>query len=485
MKPIVINNFSKGIASTPQEGFQELRNIDIVSDIGVAKIGLKAVDVSGGTVTATPLWFVNNPASTYYEIYALDSNQTVYKTIDAGNGWTKITGNGSGAGYGIAVWKNYLFVMRDVKIDVYGPLNGVASWTLDWQTIDTTGDAFHPALVGQDDILYIGCGRYLASIAETSGLTFAPGTASTYNFNSRALDLAANYKIRALTELGRYLMIGTYMGTYIYAGPQIADIFPWDRTSPSFEQPIRIKEKGIHALTTIQNRMYIFAGVHGRCFISDGSNVDELFRVPENLLTLTSGSYYEVYPGAITFHEGRLLFGFTKSDDSTSDFAHVWSYDLKTGALAIENTNSTVTNANFAAQKVGAIFSTGRKQYIFGWKGDSSDYGIDQISTALRCVDYTARIRLPYITAPDTALAEIEIEFTKPLLANQGVRLSYRTDLNASFTTIDTIDYATYGATMGEVVTLGITPDYGFQIQAELTTGSGLETPELKAIYIR
>lgn len=483
---ITLKDWNRGIAASPHVGLAELRNVEVDNKSGVARINMAAVKESASVVENTPYWIIGNP-SISSELWALDSSQVVYKSTDLGDTWTKITGNGSGNGQGAIVWKDALFVFRNSTIDVYYPLSSSPAWSgagkgaLSWQTIDADG-TWHPAIVGQDDILYIGCGAYIASVQAIG--TFDPQNSATYTFTQQALDLPSYYKIRTLSELGKNLMIGTWVGANIYEH-KIADIFPWDRSSDSFQLPIRMSENGIQASITIGNVMYFFAGIEGVLYATDGTNVKELARLPISLVNTEGGGFTQVYPGGMIYHDGKIIFGVHCT--SSASYSHVWSYDLTSGALKIENEIS----AGFSSgTRVSALFSAGREVYCIGWQDASSNEGIDRVINSERYTGYKALIRSEYFSigtkSQPVPLNEIEYELANALASGQGIRLGYRLNLTDSFTTIFTSDFATDGAITNQNNTLGITVEGGVQFQIELTTGSSsTTTPELKQVHIR
>jgi len=104
---------------------------------------------------------------------------------------------------------------------------------------------YHKVYPKNDGKLYIGAGRYVASVEELT--TFVPATAGTFTYTVRALDLPENFRIKCLAELGNNLEIGTWssptLENYIY-NHRVAVIFPWDRSSSSFGEPISLEESG-------------------------------------------------------------------------------------------------------------------------------------------------------------------------------------------------------------------------------------------------
>jgi len=301
-----------GIAPSAHTGVADIRQLDIFSDPGVVKLNNLMQDVSGGVVTGLIKWMVKNPA-TPTEIYAVDDGGVVYKSDDSGDSWAELTGNTAGGhGNGMAIFKNYLFVAGDDFIDVCGDgtVTGItaANWTLDWETGDLVSDVdWHPMLISKNDNkLYIGAGKYVASLDEET--TFASGTPATYTWTPQALDLPSNYRIKCLEELGNNLMCGTWQGTNVY-DLRIADIFPWDRSSPSFFQPIQIAEHGVHAMLNNGNYLIVLAGIEGRVYKCDGVNASPIVQIPPTISDLSGGKGLLAYPGALINYKGRPFFG--------------------------------------------------------------------------------------------------------------------------------------------------------------------------------
>lgn len=442
MKDLVINEWYKGIAESPHLGFHDIRNVDIFTSPGIAQPNYKTAKVSATTVTGLPKWIVKNPGGNFY---ALDSAGVVYKS-STGSSWSVVSGNTttSAAGNGLVIWKSYLLVMRNAFIDVMKISD--ESWTNGWQAL-TTDSEWHMAIVGQDDIVYIGNSRYIASLSENTGQTFAPGTAATYTYTAQALDLPAQYRVKCLAELGVNLMIGTLSGDADYTG-NTADIFPWDRVSTSFNIPIRIAERGVHQLLNHENLLYITAGITGNIYISNGSNTQLLRKLPDSIINLSSslGTFITYFPGAIMSYNGRVYFGVSSGTQSGSvDGIGVWSVTRK-GNLTFEHTISTGTVNPTNNLFIGALYPW-HSTYFIGWR-DNTTYGIDNID-GNRFASYASKIKTPLyqVGTPLSKFTFTQVEFTldRPMIANDGIKISYRTNLTANFTEIGTRDFATNG----------------------------------------
>ena len=423
----------------------------------------------------------------------------MYKSTDSGDTWAQVTGNGGGFGAGMVFWKGNLIVARTSGLDALRSPYTSSDWTTSFTAIESDVQ-HHPMIVGQDDIVYGGSGKFLFSLQEVSGTTFTAGTASTYTFNSQALDLPQDYRIKCLSELGQNLMLGTIRGISTVDDTfsnLSGDIFPWDRTNDTFELPIKLEEVGIHQLLTDDNIVYISAGVKGNYYITDGVNVRKIATIPDSILSTDNTRYLKNRPGAISKFQNEILLGIGGSTFGIGGQG-IWSYTRagKDEVVYLKNIISNEQDGSGTANvEIGAIQPIGRGSYLVGWAygwaaaGGGVTYGIDKISTT-RYTDYQTFFESQYIPLGSTShpvpLAEIYFKLVKTLQTGQGVRLKYRLDLDDEFTTIDTYDFATLGAINEYTDTFGVTAVGGVQIRGELTTASGTTTtPELREIRIR
>lgn len=270
------------------------------------------------------------------------------------------------SGNGLEIWKGYVFVARNARLDVYSG----TTWTNNWQTIDTDSD-WHPMIVSKNDgKIYGGAGRYVFSIEENSGQTFAPGTVATYTFTAQALDLPASYKIKCIEELGNNLILGTWQGSAVNS-IRIADIFPWDRSSTSFGQPIILAEYGIHAIKNIGNSLVVLAGTNGTIYKCDGANAYIIGQLP---IDLSGGKYLEWYPGSICHYKNKVFFGSGSPSATTIGGQGVYSLE-QTGRgniLNLEHLPSTLTDGSAASVQITALLPVSRDTLLVGWRsGDT------------------------------------------------------------------------------------------------------------------
>jgi hypothetical protein len=442
--------------------------------------------------------------TTYYVIAAGLTADTFEVSTSQGGSAVNTSGTQSGvhkvlcttnaSGNGMVVWKDYLVVARDAKIDTYGPLSGSPTWKFNWQSIDTDSD-WHPMIPSKnDDKVYGGAGKYVFSIAENSGQTFAPGTSATYTFTAQALDLPASYKIKCLEELGNNLMSGTWQGTTINA-IRVADIFPWDRSSASFGQPISLNEYGVHALLNNGNSLIVLAGIDGTIFKSNGATAWPIAQLPQDL---SGGKYIEYYPGSIVNYKKKVFFGTGWVAGATA-VPGMGIYSLnqtsRGNILNLEHLVSTLNDGTTNALQVSALLPITSNTLLAGWRDDTS-YGIDLSSATSFAygTDYSGYFDSPlYEIGNEKVKAKpmnLEIHLGRPLRTDEGIKVSYRNSLANSFTAVKTMAYADngIGAITSKIITTE-TPTLikeGEQLQLRVAfKGTTTTSPDFKFLILQ
>jgi hypothetical protein len=468
-KPIIIDNFQKGIADSPLLGFGKMLNVDISTRPGTAMINYSAVKTSSTNVTGTPNWMVKDADTGI--VYAFTSDNKLHKNASS---WAVKAGNttSSGNGNGMVIWNGYILTFRSGQTDAFN-ISG-ESWTNGFQAI-TTDTSWHPSLVGQDDILYIGSQNVIQTFTEVGA--FNPADSGTWTFGTTALDLPTGYKINCLAELGDKLYAGTQFGTGVYGGR--ADIFPWDRTSSSFELPIRLPEDGIHQMLTVGNLLYVVAGRNHNIYVTNDSSFELVYK--QRLIDNRGGAYLNPKPGAIIFHKGRLFTGVSGSGDATNPYG-VYSLDTKTGVWNFENQLSSGNTDGDVI--IGALCSETDDIFHVGWNYNSASWGIDQVGATVYNTAYETLLESTLYKVGSKynkrTFQYIEFELADAMVSTDGVRLSYRENLGDDWTTIGTTTYASDGALKSQRFSFGQSLE-SVQIRAEL---KGTSTMCLKSIIL-
>ena len=488
---LVVEAPRQGVAQSPHIGFGSVVNLDITSVPGIVQLNNILVKKSGSTVTATINWFVRHPITTT-EIYAIDNAGTVYKSTDTGATWAILAGSSStnAHGNGIWIWKNYLFIARDAFLDVCGDgtATGItaANWTLGWKAIDSDIN-WHPMYTSRNDSkLYGGAGRFVFSLDENTGKTFAPGTPATYTWTQQALDLPTSYRIKCVEELGNNLMLGTWQGTNVY-DIRLADIFPWDRSSVSFGQPINIADFGIHAMKNINQTLIILAGTNGTVFRSDGVNTVIIAQLPQDL---SGGKYLEWYPGSICSYKNKVFFGSGNGGSTAIGGQGVYSLQQtgKGNILSLEHLASSLDDGTSDSVKITALLPVSRDTILVGSQSNTS-YAIDLTTDTSYAytTDYSGYFESPlYVVGETDFLAsylKLQFRLAKKLNVGEGIQIYYRNNLTDTYTLQGTYTYAQLGGVISHQTQSNILPCEMLQIKVALL-GTGTTTPQFKSLRL-
>lgn len=490
LKPLVINAPATGISLSPHIGNADCRNLDIYTVPGIARLNKILVKKSSTTITKTVKWIVKNPAYPS-NIYALDGDGQTYYSANSGDTWAVLSDRG-GYGQGLAVWKGYLFVACTTSLDVYACQNtedGSGAWTTGWQTIDSN-TSWQPMMVSKlDGKLYGGAGRYIFSVAENSGQNFAPGTSATYTWTQQHLVLPEDYQVKCLAEQNNNLMIGTWVGANIYDN-MIADIFPWDGSSTTYNTPIQINERGVNAMINIGGYLYILAGTDGKIYKSNGIQAWEIAKIPEHIITLAD-KFLDFYPGSIMNHKGRLFFGVTKGSVSLTGIGIYSLVETNQGNyINFEHFISTGTTSGSNALGATALLGISNSQFLVGWV-DNTAYGIDllSITSYAYSVNYSGYFesKLHQVGNYENPRQFTKLEFTlaKELAVDEGIQIKFRVNLTDDFTTIGTYTISNIGSGRVSFVdkSLNVPACEMIQIRIELL-GTSTTTPEFRLLSL-
>ncbi len=468
-KPIVINNWQKGIGQSPYVGFGEIRNLDVTSRPGVAMINFKAVKASSTTITDTPLNMVVSDGTTY----AIDEDSKLY---DDDGGWAEIDGGSDSAYKDMGLWKDYLVIARSLNFDFYGPLSSSPDWDLAKHSIDAS--TYKPVIAAQDNKCYIGNSYWVSSIFEKDGETYDPNDPTTYTYTKEALNIPTNYGIVKLTELGRFLMV--------LANNDNGNgrMFPWDiaNSASSFENPVSFGDEEIKTAITVNNMVYVFTGNEGNIYKTDGVNVQWLAKLPEHLTGADSNKTSVIKPNAITHKGDRIFFG--TSSGNSDEIAVVWSFNTVTNAIVEEHIVSTGSSTDILDVRCLMFNDDVLK---IGWKdATNTEQGVDNISTTKRQAesdDYLGYIISPFYSLGSKLSKSVwrpEIRMAKPL-SSDTISLFYRTAENGAWVQIES-DWTTNNQ---QTKMFKVLPRIEMaQFKVILQTAHTTKTPELLEIIL-
>lgn len=394
-------------------------------------------------------WTVDRRTDIYY---AVDANGRVWWTYSSNlagilyllDGNTRTNGEGNG----IVVWKNYLLVFRNAVVDYYGDLSaswGSRAWTNGWKSLNSGAGSgnTHSAIHGVDDVVYFTDDRYVGSISEVT--TFDPASGGTFVFNNQALDVPQNLITNKLIELGALLLIGTNKDT----------VYPWDRVSSTYNDPLDIPAKGIFTMITVEDVAYILAGAKSQnpvWYASNGSAVKVFKTFPKHLLdNKQTGVTCAV--NACAYLNGRIIFGMQSAYKETGyDYpSGLWSLDIQNRSLQIEFSFSAGFGS-IAGFVCDSVYTDTTNILVASWLNNfDSSYGTDSnyISGYGKYAEgyVITDMRQVSVALKPRPFKQMEVTLEKKLTSGDIVYIYYRKSGSDSFSSAFlTFSYTTFGA---------------------------------------
>jgi len=401
---------------------------------------------------------------------------------------------------GIAIWNDYLLLYGGTTVDVAdldalfitgGP---AAEWSYSWQTavgIVSVNNRVN-MLVSQDDgNLYWTSTDGLGSIIEQPGMTFDPSTAGTYSFADDALILGSGNTDRAtcIAELGNNLIVGG-RSSFVYV---------WNKVDPGVSGLLNMPDVFTTNIVATSNNAYVFAGVRGNIFVTNGSGIDEYTKFPDYLTGIVR-PYIQWFDAS--FNRDELYFSLVAYDNgntvqTTTNGA--WAINLRTDALRMMNKSTNSTYAGYArmvaemprpssSSTASNVPGTG---LFIGWY-NSTTYKVDKgISTPYASYEsYVETDMVPVGTYLDTFTpTQIEWKMSYPLGGGgtaESIRIYYRRSLLEAWTLLGSttatgtsIVGTSTGTTSGSAISDFYTANFERSqwIQLRVETSSNATTP--------
>lgn len=411
------------------------------------------------------LWFLNS------------SNQLIY----CGNeDLTNAGGNGICSIGGAATTPGYISVFRQDKIDMFN-VDAVTNttviadnWTTDWQTITGYIGVSHQAIEGKTFNGIMFCNATTVGTVLLGTSVFDPTNSSTYDFNTSALLLPTQDRTNWIASLDTVFLVGGLQSTiYTWGGPN---------SNLSLYEEITVPENKISSIVSAGANAYIFAGVRGNIYITNGSNVSLFKKFPDQVgpVAVTTEPY--ILWGGTRYWRNQLLFGiqFLANDGTNSqNSGGVWAIDTNTGAL--RHINETSAGSTSTTPVIAPIVFTqtpgGFGIYAASTSFNGSTFAVDRTTTSPYVAGETIiRTRLANVATFYTprTFAQCEYKLSRPLVASESVAIGWRPYLSQGTFTSMTSDSTQLGAMSGTFIT-GI--EGAQYVQLEITLTSTASTP--------
>jgi len=254
--------------------------------------------------------------------------------------------------------------------------------------------------------------------------------------NSNAVKLPRGFRCRALAKVGEYVVAGCWRDSAITDNESGLLVF-WDGVAADFNYSIEVPDGPVHALVSNQGRLFFIAGAQANLMV-EADGIQKIQTLPK----ITSQTFAEVGPGAMSSWQTQIAFGVAIATDSAIIEQGVYTYGQKSKnysealnfayPLSTGSTTSTDTI-------IGAVLGQGDTLHIgfgaivsqvleFGW--DTVDSSSNPFTTAL----WESLIfddETPY----KEKFAKYIIIHHTGLAANETVQAGHKIDRASSFTT--------------------------------------------------
>ncbi len=430
MPILLISEFGGGISENPKKGlvgsFRFARGFDIHSDPGTLKVSPASTKDSGTVVTDLIMFGTSNTVNS--NLYFLGSSGCLYKK--ASGVYTKLATYSNAQGMGFFTGTNkVIFCSGDTEYKLDPATDAITTG----RTLNSAD--YHPVEAFLDKV-FIGNGRELIS-TDGSGIDENSSTVGG------GITVEYGYKIKCLKNIGDFLFIGCASDN-----SSSAKHYLWDGTSEDYNYSKTLKgEDGINACEVSDDgTVMVSVGKKGHLYQLTG--VDSPL-VPKNPLPrIEADKTIEVYPGAMTNHQGRILFGLSAGTSVTAEKG-VYSWASHSSQYQkvpnLDYSISTYTTTGTTAQ-VGMVMSADTNSLYIGWR-DGTSYGIDLIDgTGVQAMAiYESLIHDNGVPFVKKFYKEFKVNLAKALASGEVITSYYKKD-RGSWVSLGTIDFAADGA---------------------------------------
>lgn len=399
------NSWSSGIAADPYSGTNRMYAVNLETQ-GEVSVGYPITsNVTSGATLGKPIadstrFFSYNtpqaPTGQPQSFAILDDAGHIFESTTYSGTYVFLSSNNSTTNSsnldGVTYWMGKLWKFRADSIDYW---NG-STWVVGWNPT-TGGSGFtgsltatykHYAYNAINNTVYIGNGNYLSALGTSNPLLFDPTNNTTYTYSATKLQLPVTDTVISICEVGG----GNSPTSTLLIGGQQNVIYPWDKVSSSFAQPIYIGDYYIQNMVSANQNAFVFAGNQngrGRIYITNATQASLFFKMPDYLFNIQD-PYYAW--GDAIFSRNNLIFGcFVQSNaGAVQNVTQVFAITLDltkniyvAGAFrSISEIPSPVTNQGNATCLISLVNITSPGfGYIVAWNDNGTAPGIGYSAT--------------------------------------------------------------------------------------------------------
>lgn len=403
----------------------------------------------------TPVWSTTTNLNSSSQTFIIDSTGNVWylyqeATTNVAVNTLQYTANighsttSTGLDVGICVWQGYLFAIIGTHIDYVAVADLISNsltpgWVYGWKTNLSSTSTQHYAIPAADDAMYICNADSIASILNNAGTAFDPTSSGTYTYNTDAILLPNFDSATHMAQLGVLLLVGGIQNF----------VYPCDRNIGGFTYPLICADTYIHRIVSTNSNAYVFAGSRGRIYICNGQQIQLYKKIPDSL----SGNPEPYYAwGDALYFRNKLHFtfsAFTNAGVALNSTGGIWALGIDAGQtqIAIPTAGSLFGEMQFSYGTYGGsctvlfvnLLALAPGYGVGGAWVNSSTVGVD-VGSSNPYANYQTYADTDLIWVGDyfnpITFIKVQYKVSKPLVAGESIRVSYRTNLSDNFVVI-------------------------------------------------
>jgi len=298
-------------------------------------------------------------------------------------------------------------------------------------------------------------------------------------YNPNVIAIEPGYEIRSIARVNEYLVLAAWKGESV-ATCEDQKLFFWSGTnwdgisSTNYDFSIQVSMGFPHF---VHNKFNKLLGMYGSSASLNLGN--DPFQQIQDIPTLASGKYVEIYPGAVTEWQTKTYIGVCADTDDTSVTKGIYEYgSLNAGFSDVMNLAFIASSGNTGTHSIGFVYGIGDSLF-FSWRSGSK-YGIDKVtksSTAAAVGSWESLIFDDNVPQKQKMAKRLVIRFL-PLASGEFVIPKYKIDRESTW------QYGTTINTVGEITAdFALTNrfyeiEYGFDLYSDNGT-----FPKVLAVY--